>query len=83
MAHDKKWTPLIGQRGSVLKVESDIIIMLPVRAEKHPRAGKGTQAQGEGAGRGGRLAGSAKKKPGPSGGKARATDRARGPSDGD
>ena len=28
----EKWTPLIGQRGSDLKVESDKIIMLPVRA---------------------------------------------------
>ena len=27
-----KWTPLIGQRGSDLKVESDTIIMLPVKA---------------------------------------------------
>lgn len=60
---------MLTNTGSVLKVESDIIIMLPVRAEKHPRAGKGTQAQGEGAGRGGRLAGSAKKSPGHLGGK--------------
>ncbi len=29
---DQKWTPLIGQRGSDLKVESGNIIMLPVRA---------------------------------------------------
>ncbi len=28
----QKWTPLIGQRGSDSKVESDNIIMLPVRA---------------------------------------------------
>ncbi len=27
-----KWTPFIGQRGSDLKVESDIVFMLPVRA---------------------------------------------------
>ena len=27
-----KWTPFIGQRGGDLKVESDIVFMLPVRA---------------------------------------------------
>ncbi len=27
-----KWTPLTGQRGSVFKVESDNIFILPVRA---------------------------------------------------
>jgi len=27
-----KWTPLVGQCGSVFKVESDIVVMLPVRA---------------------------------------------------
>ena len=31
-----KWTPLIGQRGSEFKVESDIVIMLPVRAVRCP-----------------------------------------------
>ncbi len=35
--HRQKWTPLIGQRGSVLKVESDNIIMLTVRAVLCPR----------------------------------------------
>ena len=34
---DKKWTPLIGQRGSDSKVESGNIIMLPVRAVQCPR----------------------------------------------
>jgi len=33
----KKWTPLIGQRGGDVKVESDIVIMLPVRAVRCPR----------------------------------------------
>ena len=32
VAGSKKWTPLIGQCGSEFKVESDIVIMLPVRA---------------------------------------------------
>ena len=27
-----KWTPLVGLCGSVFKVESDIVVMLPVRA---------------------------------------------------
>ena len=31
-----KWTPLIGQRGSEFKGESDIVIMLPVRAVRCP-----------------------------------------------
>jgi len=29
---DVKWTPMVGQRGSVFKVESDIVVRLPVRA---------------------------------------------------
>ena len=33
----EKWTPLIGQRGSVFKVESDIFIMLPLRAVQCPQ----------------------------------------------
>ncbi len=33
----KKWTPLIGQRGGDVKVKSDIVIMLPVRAVRCPR----------------------------------------------
>ena len=35
-ADTNKWTPLIGQRGSEFKVESDIVIMLPVRAVRCP-----------------------------------------------
>jgi hypothetical protein len=31
-AHTVKWTPMVGQRGSVFKVESDIVVRLPVRA---------------------------------------------------
>ena len=36
-ANVKKWAPLIGQRGGDVKVESDIVIMLPVRANRCPR----------------------------------------------